>query len=83
MSRKVGTGGGGWVHSQGANSMAASGLGCRDDLVGPFGINGLRNKPSHLVRPQFPVIRAHFSAMTGWHLPLGALNASLLSGGCG
>jgi len=26
MSRKGGTGGGGWVHSKGANSMAASGL---------------------------------------------------------
>ena len=28
-SRKGGTGGGGWVHLKGANSMAASGLGCR------------------------------------------------------
>jgi len=29
FSRKVGTGGGGWVHPQGANSIAASGLGYR------------------------------------------------------
>ena len=27
-------GGGGWVHPKGANSMAVSGLGSRDDLVG-------------------------------------------------
>ena len=34
MSRKAGTGGGGWVHPKGANSMAASGLVFRSDLVG-------------------------------------------------
>ena len=56
MSRKGGTGGGGWVHPKGANSMAASGLVFRSDLVGTgraisvlFGINGIRNKRSHLV----------------------------------
>jgi len=32
--RKGRTGGGGWVHPKGANSMAASGLGCRKALVG-------------------------------------------------
>ena len=51
MSRKGGTGGGGWVHLKGANSMAISGLIFRSDLVGTgraisihFGINGVRNK---------------------------------------
>ena len=29
-----GTGGGGWVHLKGANSMTASGLGCGKALVG-------------------------------------------------
>jgi len=34
VSRKGETGGGGWVHLKGANSMAASGLVLRSDLVG-------------------------------------------------
>jgi len=61
VSRKGGTGGGGWVHPKGANSMAASGLVFRSDLVGTgraifilFGIKGVRNKRSHLVGPPFP-----------------------------
>jgi len=33
VSRKGGTGGGGWVHLKGANSMAVSGLACRKDLA--------------------------------------------------
>ena len=48
-SRKGGAGGGGWVHPEGANSMAVSGLRDRKVLVGTeraisavFGINGLR-----------------------------------------
>ena len=48
-SRKGGTGGGGWVHPEGTNSMAVSGLRGRKVLVGTgraisavFGINGLR-----------------------------------------
>ena len=51
MSRKGGTGGGGWMHPKGANSMAVSGLVSRNDLVGTgrtisvlFGVNGVRNK---------------------------------------
>ena len=51
VSRKGGTGGGGWVHPKGANSMVASGLVFRSDLVGTgraisilFGINGVRNQ---------------------------------------
>ena len=49
-SRKGGTGGGGWVHSKGANSMAVSGLSGKKVLVTTgraisviFGINGLRS----------------------------------------
>jgi len=48
VSRKGGTGGGGWVHLKGANSMAVFGLILRSDLVGTgraisilFGINEL------------------------------------------
>jgi len=60
VSRKGRTGGGGWVHLLGANSMAMSWLGCRKAMVGTewpipllFGINGLRNKLCHLVGPPF------------------------------
>jgi len=49
MSRKGGTGGDGWVHPKGANSMVMSGLISRNDLVGIrraisvlFGINGIQ-----------------------------------------
>ena len=48
-SRKGGTGGGGWVHPEGANSMAVSGLRGIKVLAGTgraisivFGINGVR-----------------------------------------
>jgi len=34
MSRKGGTGGGGWVHPKGANSMTMSELACEKPLVG-------------------------------------------------
>ena len=57
----------------GANSMAASGLVFRSDLVGTgraisilFGINGVRNLRSHLVGPPFPEFKARFSATAGW-----------------
>jgi len=66
MSRKGGTGGGGWVHPKGANCMAASGLVFRSDLVGTgwaisilFGINGVRNKLSHHVGPPFPELSSY------------------------
>jgi len=38
-------------------------------LGGPFlfGVNGVRNKRSHLVGPSFPAFKARFSAMAGWH----------------
>ena len=78
FSNKGGIGGGGWVHLQCANSMAMSGLVSRNDLVGTgratsvlFGINGVRNKQSHLVGSPFPAFKAHFSAR------------HLLIGGCG
>jgi len=61
VCRKGRTGGGGWVHPKGANSMAASGLVFRSNLVGTgraisvlFGINGATNKRSHPVGPSFP-----------------------------
>ena len=57
FSRKGGIWGGGWVHP--------SGLVSRSVLVGTgraisilFGINGVRNKRSHLVRPPFPAFKA-------------------------
>ena len=71
--------GGGWVHSKGANSMAASWLVFRSDLVG---IDGVRNKRSHLVGLPFPEFKARFSAMAGWHFSRD-LTRCLLIGGCG
>jgi len=73
MSRKGGTGGGHLVHPKGANNMATSGLVFRSDLVGTgraisilFGIDGVRNKQSHLVKPPFPEFKAHsFSYCSG------------------
>ena len=89
VSRKGRTGGGGWMHRKGANSMAASGLIFRSDLVGTgmaisilFGINGVRNQRSHLVGPPFPESKARFSAMAGWHFSRD-LTRHLLIGGCG
>ena len=77
------------MHSKGANSMAASRLVFRSDLVGTrraipvlFGINGVRNKRSHLVGPPFPEFKARFSAMAGWHFSRD-LTRRLLIGGCG
>ena len=61
FSNKGGIGGGGWVQLKCANSMAVSGLVSRNDLVGTgraisvrFGLNGVRNKQSHLVGLLFP-----------------------------
>jgi len=46
----------------------------RNDLAGAervisvlFGINGAKSKLSHHIGPPFPVFKARFSAMTGWH----------------
>ena len=72
-----------------ANSMAVSGLICRKALVATgratsvlFGINGLRNRSSYLVRPPFLVFTARFSATPGWHFPRALIESSLI-GGCG
>ena len=77
------------MHPKGANNMAASGLTSRSDLVGTgraisilFGLNGVRNKRSHLVGPPFPVFKARFSATAGWHFSRD-LTRHLLIGGCG
>jgi len=60
------------VHPKGANSTATSGLVFKSNLVGIgraisilFGINGVRNKRSHLVGPPFPEFKARFSARAG------------------
>ena len=89
VSRKGGTGGGGWVHPKGTNSMAMSGLVFRSDLVGTgraisilFGINEVKNQRSHLVGAPFPEFKARFSATAGWHFSRD-LTKRLLIGGCG
>ena len=76
------------MHPKGANSMAVSGLVFRSDLVGIgraisilFGINGVRNKQSHLVWAPFPEFKARFSAMAGWHFSRD-LTRRLLIGWC-
>ena len=77
------------MHPKGANSIAASGLILRSELVGTgraisvlFGINGARNKRSHLVGPPFPDFKARFSTLAGWHFSRD-LTRCLLNGGCG
>ena len=62
------------MHPEGANSMATSRLIFRSDLFGTgkgisifFGINGFRNKRSHLVGPPFPEFEARLLATAGWH----------------
>ena len=89
MSRKGETGGGEWVHSKGTNSMTASGLVFRSDLVGTgraisilFGINGVRNERSHLVGPPFPEFKARFSATVDWYFSRD-LTGHLLIDRCG
>jgi len=67
FNRKGSIGGGRWVYPKGANSMATPGLVPTNDLVGTgraisvlFGLNGVRNQQSHLVRPPFPEFKACF-----------------------
>ena len=62
------------MYPKGANSMVASGLSSRNDLVGTrrvisvlFGINRVRNQRSHLIGPPFPEINTNFSVVAGWH----------------
>ena len=46
-----------------------------------FGINGARNKRSHLVGPPFPEFKACYSATTGLHFSRD-LSRCMLIGGC-
>ena len=68
--------------------MAASGLVLRSDLVGTrratavlFGLNGVRNKRSHLVGLPVPEFKARFSATAGRHFSRD-LTRRLVIGGC-
>ena len=56
MSRKGGTGGGGWGHPQGAVHMAAARLGCKRIMVGTGWANSWPGYMSRL-RKHYP----HFS----------------------
>ena len=77
------------MHLKGTNNMAASGLIFRSELVGTrraisvlYGINGVRNKRSHLVGPPFPEFKARFSATADWHFSRD-VTRRLLIDGCG
>jgi len=70
-SRKGGTGGGGWVHPKGVDSMAVSGLHFESTLVGSewatavlLCTNGLRKLSSCPARCSFPTGK-HLS-QSGW-----------------
>jgi len=72
FSRKGKIGEGERAHPKGANTMVASRLSCRNDLVSTgraifvlFGKNGVKNKQSHLFGPPFPAFKAHVSAIYG------------------
>ena len=78
------------MHLKGANSMAASELGCRKALVGTgwansllLCMNGLRKQISGLLGPPFPTLSLFFSVYTGsdW-LRAMTIENSLISG-CG
>ena len=76
------------MHPKGANSMAVSGLVFRSNLVGTgraisilFGINGVRNKRSHLVGPPFPEFKVRSSATAGWHFSRDLTRCLLIGGG--
>jgi len=61
VSRKGGTGGGGWVHLKGANSMAISGLSFESTSF----TNRLRKLSSHLVGPPFLAVKL-FPSLEEW-----------------
>ena len=63
------------MYPKGANSMALSGLVCRNDLVGT-------GRAISVVGPLFPAFKVHFSATAGWHFSR-HLTRCLLIGGCG
>ena len=62
VSRKGGSGGGGWAHPKSADNMAVSGLGIEKPLVLAWVIsllfctNGLRKQSSHLVRCHYSTL---------------------------
>ena len=78
-----------YVHICNLRELFRAHSGLRSDLVGTgraisvlFGINGVRNKRSHLVGPPFPEFKAHFSATSGWHFSRD-LTRRVLIGECG
>ena len=64
------------------SSLEATWLGTGRAISVLFGINGVRNKRSHLVGPPFPEFKARSSATAGWHFSRD-LTMHLLIGGCG
>ena len=63
-------------------SLEATWLALGGPFLSLFGINGVKNKQSHLVGPPFPEFKARFSATAGWHFSRD-LTRRLLIGGCG
>ena len=57
MSKKGGTGGGGWGHLQGAVHMAAGRLGCKRTMVG---IGWANSRPGCMSR-----LRKHYPHLSG------------------
>jgi len=73
---------------KGANSMAASGLSCTNNMVGTGRaisvLFGMKLETSNLIltcRASFPVFKTHFSAIAGWQFS-GDVTRHLLVGGC-
>ena len=64
------------------SSLEVTWLALRGPFLFFFGINGVRNKRSHLVGPPFPEFKARFSATAGWHFSRD-LTRRLVFGGCG
>ena len=79
FSRNGRIGGGGWVHPKGANSMAMSRLGYRNDLAGYF-CPFWHKQVISPCRPPFPVFKACFSATAGWHFLTDVTRCLLISG---
>jgi len=90
QSKEVGLGRTAQIYNNSAAwGRSPTSLQVRSDLVSTgransvlFGINGVRNKRSHLVGPPFPEFEARFSATAGWHFS-SDLTRRLVIGGCG
>ena len=63
-------------------SLEATWLALGGPFLSLFGINGVKNKQSHLVGPPFPEFKVRFSAMASWHFSQD-LTRRLLIVGCG